>query len=284
MVAKNLKTENLTIWDEIARRFAAELVTSTSEVHFGVGIPGNNTLHLVPSKPGGTAIDLGCGTGENLIALSKLGYEVTGIEGSASQLRLAKELLVSNNVNGSLILSDVSSFSFEDSRLFDLILCIDVMHFFSSPENFIASCAKFAKPGAHLILSLPHPLDMIAERHDVNDERLIILRSYFPENKKIDNAYYWRKFAGKLHLSTGFSEYICRPSDLVNMLIRNGFRIEGMWEPQANNQAIAPCRYSSPDLWVTGVLRQCIPPNLIIKSTFDEAQAHQDEFNVQQQS
>lgn len=280
MIAESHITQNLTIWDDIACRFADELVTSTSEVHFGVGIPGNDTLNLVPSKPGGTAIDLGCGAGENLIALSKLGYEVTGIEGSASQVRLANELLRSNNVEGRLILSDASRFSFEGCELFDLILCVDVMHFFSSPEKFIASCAKLAKPGAHLILSLPHPLDMIAERRDVNDERLIILRSYFPENKKIDNAYYWRKFAGKLDLSAGLAEYICRPSDLINVLVRNGFRIEGMWEPQANNQALAPCRYRAPASWIVNVLRQYVPPNLIIKSTFMK----QDEFNVQQQS
>lgn len=268
MTTQSLTTQNLTIWNDISPHFASALITSSSEVHFGVGIPGNNTLRLVPNKPGDTAIDLGCGTGENLIALSKLGYEVTGVEGSSSQLKLAVELLDSHDVKGNLVLGDVSSFSSKQGELFDLILCIDVMHFFSNPEGFIARCAALAKPGAQLILSIPHSLDMIAEGCQVNDERLIILRSYFPKDRKIDNAYYWRKFAGQLDLGSGFSEYICRPSDLINMLIRNSFRIEGTWEPQATNQEIAPCKYRAPDPWITGVLRQRVPPNLIIKSTF----------------
>lgn len=100
MIAESSITQNLTIWDDIAPRFAAELVTSIFEIHFGVGIPGNDTLQLVPSKPGGTAIDLGCGAGENLIALSKLGYEVTGIEGCVRQDDMERTVDQSEVVSG----------------------------------------------------------------------------------------------------------------------------------------------------------------------------------------
>jgi hypothetical protein len=37
---------NRLIWDNIAPRFAAELVASTSEVHFGVRILVNSTFNL----------------------------------------------------------------------------------------------------------------------------------------------------------------------------------------------------------------------------------------------
>lgn len=258
---------NLVIWDDIAPRYAAELVTSTSEVHFGVGIPGNNSLHLIPNNLGGHAVDLGCGTGENLVALSRLGYKVTGIDGSSSQLKLAEELLAANGTQGKLVLGDVSDFLLGDGEHFDVIISVGVMHFCSSLENFIARCAKLAKPGTQLVLSMPHPLDMIVERGE-NDERQITLRNYFPENNRIDNAYYWQKFAGKLELATGLTEHLCRPSDVINELIRNGFRIEGVWEPRGDNSELAPCRYRAPDPWVADVLRQRVPPDLVIKSTF----------------
>ena len=60
---------NRLIWDNLAPRFAAELITSTSEVHFGVGIPGNSTFCLIHRNRLATAQNLHhvgialCGTG-----------------------------------------------------------------------------------------------------------------------------------------------------------------------------------------------------------------------------
>lgn len=258
---------NLAIWNHIAGSFAAELITSTSEVHFGVGIPGNSTLNLIPRSPGGAAVDLGCGAGENLIALSRLGYNVTGIDGSARQLKLAEELFLAHKVQGKLILGDVCDFSLLNGQQFDLIISIDVMHFCSSLDNFIAACAKLAKPNAQLVLSMPHPLDMIVER-GANDEQLVIRQKYFPENNRIDKAYYWRKFAGKLELTTDLIEHLCRPSDVINALIKYGFCIAGVWEPRGNNSVLAPCRYRAAEPWLTEVLRDSVPPDLLIKSIF----------------
>jgi 2-polyprenyl-3-methyl-5-hydroxy-6-metoxy-1,4-benzoquinol methylase len=131
------KVDNFIIWDDIAPRVTAELVTSISDVHFGVGTPGNNSLHIIPSHPGAHAMDLGCGPGENLIALTQLGYKVTGIDGSASQLKLAEELLAANQVQAKLILGDVCDQSLAEGETFDMIMCVGVMHFCSSLETFI---------------------------------------------------------------------------------------------------------------------------------------------------
>lgn len=259
---------NLTIWDDIAPDYAAELITSISEMHFGVGIPGNNNLCLIPGNASGAAVDLGCGSGENLVALSKLGYDVTGIDGSTSQLKLAEETLAANNVRGRLIPRDICNLSWESDDLFDVIISIGVMHFCPSLEVFLSGCSKLAKPGASLILSMPHPLDMIVEAYEVNNERLIAVRNYFPEDNRINNAHYWQKFAGKLELATDLTEYICHPSEVINMLIKNGFQIEGLWEPRSDNQEQSPCRYRDPEPWFTTVLCQRIPQYLIIKSTF----------------
>jgi 2-polyprenyl-3-methyl-5-hydroxy-6-metoxy-1,4-benzoquinol methylase len=260
---------NRLIWNNIASRFAAELVTSTSEVHFGVGIPGNSTLNLIHRKPDGTALDLGCGAGENLVALSRLGYKVTGIDGSASQLKLAEELLTAHEVHGKLILGDVCDFALPNDQRFDVIISVDVMHFCSSLDDFITVCAKLAKPETQLILSMPHPLDMIVERSP-NSNQIVVRQNYFPENNRIDKAYYWRKFAGKLELTTELIEHLCRPSDVINTLIQKGFRIEGIWEPRGNISELAPCRYRSAEPWVTEVLRAYVPPDLIVKSIFQE--------------
>ena len=66
------------VWNVIADAYGAELETRVDEVHFGVGIPGNAELNIIPLVTNGLAIDLGCGSGENLVALGGLGYETLG--------------------------------------------------------------------------------------------------------------------------------------------------------------------------------------------------------------
>jgi 2-polyprenyl-3-methyl-5-hydroxy-6-metoxy-1,4-benzoquinol methylase len=259
---------NLPIWDQIAVNYAAELITSTSEVHFGVSIPGNEVLQLIPRAAGASAVDLGCGTGENLVALSNLGYRVTGIDGSERQLRFARGLLDSNSIQGDLLLGDVCNLVREKDELFDLIISVGVAHFCSDIENFLRGCAALANPGATLILSLPHPLDMIVDSLETNNERVIIIRDYFPEENRLDHAHYWEKFGGHIELAKSFSEYVCRPSDVISAMIQSGFQIKGVYEPPADISEKAPCRYRNPEPWFINVMCRRVPQNLIIKSTY----------------
>jgi 2-polyprenyl-3-methyl-5-hydroxy-6-metoxy-1,4-benzoquinol methylase len=259
---------NLPIWDQIADQYGAQLITSTSEVHFGVSIPGNHQLQLIPAVGQASAVDVGCGTGENLVALAKLGYTVTGIDGSERQLELARTLLDSNGIKGGLLLADVCNPAWERNESFDLIISVGVMHFCSDIDGFLNCCAKLAKPGATLILSVPHPLDMIVSTLETDGQRVITVRDYFPEKKGIKHAHYSEKFGGHLELATDLSEYICRPSDVITSMIKFGFQITGVYEPPADISEKAPCRYRSPEPWFINVLCQRIPQNLIVKSTY----------------
>jgi 2-polyprenyl-3-methyl-5-hydroxy-6-metoxy-1,4-benzoquinol methylase len=259
---------NLPLWDQISEKYATELITSTSEVHFGVSIPGNASLPLIPLVARGTVVDLGCGAGENLVALSKLGYEVTGIDGSESQLNIARKLLGSNGILGDLLLGDICDLAWEREEAFDLIICVGAMHFCSDIDSFFRGCVRLSKPGTTLILSVPHPLDMIVDSLETENERAIIVRDYFPEKNRLAHAHYWEKFGGQLELATGLLEYICRPSDLINSMIRFHFQIEGVYEPLADLSENPPCRYRNPESWFINVLSRRVPPNLIIKSTY----------------
>jgi 2-polyprenyl-3-methyl-5-hydroxy-6-metoxy-1,4-benzoquinol methylase len=259
---------NLRIWDRISDEYGTQLTTSTSEVHFGVSIPGNDSLELIPRVSQASAIDLGCGTGENLVALAKLGYTVTGIDGSTRQLELARMLLDANGIKGELVLDNVCNLSWKSSESFDLIISIGVMHFCSDIEGFLESCSKLAKTGTTLIVSVPHPLDMIVEVVEANNERMIIVNDYFPEKNRIEHGHYWEKFGGQLELAAGFSEYVYRPSDLINSMIKYGFQIKGVHEPPVQMLDKAPCTYRNPEPWFIDVQSRRIPQNLIVESTY----------------
>lgn len=73
---------------------------------------------------GKTVLDLGIGEGQNSIALSKLGYNVTGVDYSKKALVFCKEL----STNIKLVESDIINFDIEQNK-YDLIMSRCVLHF-----------------------------------------------------------------------------------------------------------------------------------------------------------
>jgi len=266
---KSLGSLTPRIWNEIAEQYNALLVTSVEEIHFGVGIPGNRTLGLVPAVATGRAIDLGCGAGENLVALSLLGYTVTGVDSSEVQLRAAEKLLKSKDVNPEAVLvcADMADSEWLPGDKFDLVLSVGAAHFHCDIDSVVRNCARLALTGAILVLSVPHPLDMLLDPVEMGPDRYLAVRSYYPDGNRVESAHYWRKFAGSLDLSRSLPEYLWRPSDVVNSLVAHGFRLDGIWEPQADDSS-APCRFRSVSDWLRETILRDVPQNLIFRATF----------------
>lgn len=78
-------------------------------------------LHLV--KKGGKILDLGCGSGRDLLFFKKKGFKVTGIDFSDKMVKFATEF-----TNEPIIQQDIIELSFEDD--FDGIwACASLLHF-----------------------------------------------------------------------------------------------------------------------------------------------------------
>jgi len=69
-----------------------------------------------------TILDLGCGTGEHAIALSRKGYQLTGVDASEVMLNKAKEKKQKLRFNIDFHLGDIRSFQLE--KKFDCITCM----------------------------------------------------------------------------------------------------------------------------------------------------------------
>ena len=54
------------------------------------GITPPELFEFIQSHPAGRAIDIGCGTGTNVITLAKIGWQVTGFDFAARAIQLAK--------------------------------------------------------------------------------------------------------------------------------------------------------------------------------------------------
>lgn len=85
-------------------------------------------LAFIQSHPSGSALDLGCGTGTNLITLAKAGWKVTGVDFVPRAIRMARKHFRENEINGELFLGDLTEITELKYRKFNLVLDIGCYH------------------------------------------------------------------------------------------------------------------------------------------------------------
>jgi len=91
------------------------------------GISPPELLEFINTHPPARAIDIGCGTGTNVIALAKSGWEVTGVDFAPRAINLAKQKLKMAGVRADLSVNDATKLS-GISGPFELALDIGCFH------------------------------------------------------------------------------------------------------------------------------------------------------------
>ena len=91
------------------------------------GISPPELFEFIESHPPGRAIDLGCGTGTNVITLARAGWDVTGVDFAPRAIRLAKRKIQAANVKAGLSVNDATKLN-GISASFDLALDIGCFH------------------------------------------------------------------------------------------------------------------------------------------------------------
>lgn len=91
------------------------------------GISPPELLEFIQSHPAGKAIDLGCGTGTNVITLAKASWRVTGVDFASKAIHIAKQKTRKENIQADLRVGDVTKLR-DISDQFDLALDIGCFH------------------------------------------------------------------------------------------------------------------------------------------------------------
>jgi 2-polyprenyl-3-methyl-5-hydroxy-6-metoxy-1,4-benzoquinol methylase len=91
------------------------------------GISPPELLVFITTHEPGRALDLGCGTGTNVITLAKHGWEVIGVDFAKRAISLAKKKAQQYGVDVDLHLEDVTRLDSIKGR-FDLILDVGCFH------------------------------------------------------------------------------------------------------------------------------------------------------------
>lgn len=105
---------------------------------------------LKPQK-GMKVLDVGCGTGNFSIKLSKMGCDVVGVDLSREMLKIAKEKREKEKLDISFYMMDVYDLDFPDNA-FDAVFSMATFEFIKEPERAYAEMYRVVKPGGRILI------------------------------------------------------------------------------------------------------------------------------------
>lgn len=118
-------------------------------------------FYKVPNRNQVRILELGCGPGANLWYLAREGFDVYGIDGSATAIKKAEALLEKEGLNARLELGDVITIdNIYPPNTFDLIVdlaCLQCNRF-KAIEDIVQRCEVILKPGGK-VFSLMHSVE-----------------------------------------------------------------------------------------------------------------------------
>ena len=83
--------------------------------------PDSAMLDIIDTLEPGTALDIGCGAGGLVVALSQRGWQVTGIDIAEKAIEAARKIIQSRGVNADLLLADAATW--KPTSRYNLITC-----------------------------------------------------------------------------------------------------------------------------------------------------------------
>ncbi len=108
---------------------------------------------FIQSHPPGRALDLGCGTGTNVITLAKHGWQAIGVDFARHAIRTARQKATKEHLEASFVLGDVTNLSGIHGP-FDLVLDIGCFHGLNPKERqtYLANLDRVLAPGGSFLL------------------------------------------------------------------------------------------------------------------------------------
>ncbi len=117
------------------------------------GVSPPELMEFIATHTPGQALDMGCGTGTNVITLAKAGWQVTGVDFTPRAIRRARQKAQANHLTVDLRMENVTRLKSESGK-FDLILDMGCYHSLAQGKRpvYIANIERLlAEDGTFLL-------------------------------------------------------------------------------------------------------------------------------------
>ena len=116
------------------------------------GISPPELLDFIEDHSAGRAIDIGCGTGTNVITLAKSGWQVTGVDFAPHAIKLAKRKIKRAGIQAEILERSATDL-LGISGPFDLALDIGCFHSIGDKKaDYLAELDRILAPGGHWLM------------------------------------------------------------------------------------------------------------------------------------
>ena len=217
--------DNRASWDAISRAYQDTLGWPSDRLTWGIRCPPENELRLLGNVGGKRALVLGCGGGQDILALWKMGAkQITGVDISGAQLEHAIRLLDGAGVTARLIHRSVEDLSTIENDSVDFAVSIHALNYVERADHCFAETHRVLVPGGVFALSVQHPAD--ASTGD--DPPFGFEKPYFQAE------FDWR-WKGLSDDEMPFRSYYRTVADWFDLLRGAGFAVERLLEPVATD-------------------------------------------------
>lgn len=210
-------------WNNLSEYYQKSARISTHDVHYGPLAYGENRLNLIENVKGKRVLEIGCGGGQNIIALARRGAEAFGVDPSKTQVAYARELARKCNMNVTFDISPAEHLPF-DNEYFDTALSSHAFGYVGDIGKAYNEVYRVLKRNGIFVFCLTHPYFCAVGYYLAEDPEEPEIRNYlsWPEV----TVWTWERDTGPIQM-WGYYRTL---SQIINPLLENGFILEKIVE------------------------------------------------------
>ena len=169
-------------WNAVSARYQRLHDFYTDDVSYGPWAPPESELRLLGDVAGLRILDLGCGGGQNSIALARFGAHVTGIDLSEMQIAHARRLAAAAHIPVEFVQGSGEALGALGDGSCDAVFSSNTFPYIADMRRCLAECARVLRPGGRLVFSLDHPARDCFYDEEAGELLPYPARSYFDES------------------------------------------------------------------------------------------------------
>ncbi len=209
-------------WDRLADAYRDHVGWVSEELTWGLRCPPESDVGLVTDVvEGARTVVLGCGGGEDLLALATLGAgPMIGVDPSGRQLHHARRRCEAAGLDVRLERTGAEDLAAIDDASQDLVVSVQALDHVERLDRCLAEVHRVLRPGGVLALSVLHPADTATDDAPPHGWH----RSYFVT----DRRWVWDGLADE---DVPLHSWIRTPSTWFTACTEAGLTVERLLEP-----------------------------------------------------
>jgi SAM-dependent methyltransferase len=225
----------------VSATFPAEATLPHDVVSYGPDIADERSLKLLGNVDGKRVLDLGCGGGQNAVALAKQGARVITVDPSPERLDRVRMVCDREEVKVELHEGDLADLAFVRAETIDLVLSVYSLATVDELDRVFRQVHRVLRAESPMIFTVPHPA-------------FCMLDPAAPDPLKLTRTYWDPAPRPWETTQTSGYDHPRTVGDLFTSLARASFRIDVLLEPEPEADATHSPYWSTTMAWVPATL------------------------------